>query len=210
MKPFRRDNRAAKLVAVGALMAMALANSGCALMFAGAAAGAGASAGVAVSQERTVGNAVDDTTISVMVSDQFFQKDPQLTRTIGVDVVEGRVLLTGTVAKSEDRVEATRLTWQVAGVKEVINEVQVSEEFGIVGFSKDTWITTQLRSQLLQSGAVSSVNYNVETVNGVVYLFGIAGSQQELERVTTLARTIAGVRRVVSHVMRKDDSRRRI
>ena len=210
MKPFRRDNRAAKLVAVGALMAMALANSGCALMFAGAAAGAGASAGVAVSQERTFGTAVDDTTISVKVSDQFFQKDPQLTRTIGVDVVEGRVLLTGTVAKSEDRVEATRLTWQVAGVKEVINEVQVSEEFGVVGFSKDAWITTQLRSQLLRSGAVGSVNYNVETVNGVVYLFGIARSQQELERVTTLARTIAGVRRVVSHVMLKDDSRRRI
>ncbi len=123
MKPFLRDKRAAKLVAVGALMTMALANSGCVLMFASAAAGAGASAGVAVSQERTVGNAVDDTTISVKVSDQLFQKDPLLTRTIGVDVVEGRVLLTGTGAKSEDRVEATRLAWQVVGVREVINEV---------------------------------------------------------------------------------------
>ncbi len=63
---------------------------------------------------------------------------------------------------------------------------------------------------MLKSGAVGSVNYNVETVNGVVYLFGIASSQQELEQVTTLARTIDGVRRVVSHVMLKDDSRRRI
>jgi osmotically-inducible protein OsmY len=209
MKHFHRDIRAVKVVAVGALLAVALANSGCAVMFAGAAVGAGASAGVAANQERTVGNAVDDTTISVKVSDELFQKDPMLTRTIGVDVVEGRVLLTGTVQKSEDRVEATRLTWQVAGVKEVINEVQVTERSGVVGLSKDTWITTQMRSKLLTDGGVDNVNYNVETVNGVIYLIGIAQSQQELEKVTELARNISGVRKVVSHVVMKDSTRRK-
>ncbi len=209
MEPFRRHNRAAKLVVVGALITMALANSGCALMVASAAVGAGTTAGISASQERSFGNAIDDTTISVKVSDQLFQKDPLLTRTIGVDVVEGRVLLTGTVAKSGDRVEATRLAWQVAGVREVINEVQVTEESGAVGLSRDTWINTQLRGKLLQDGDINNVNYNVETVNGVIYLIGIAQNQQELERVTAHARTISGVSKVVSHVMLKDDARRR-
>jgi len=208
MKLFRREIRAANLVAVGALLAVGLASSGCAVMVAGAAVGAGGSAGVAASQERTVGNAVDDTTISVKVSDELFQKDPLLTQTIGVDVVEGRVLLTGTVQKSEDRVEATRLAWQVTGVKEVINEVQVTDRSGVVGLSKDTWITTQMRGKLLSEGGVDNVNYNVETVNGVIYLIGIAQSQHELERVTELARNISGVRKVVSHVMMKGDTRR--
>ena len=178
-------------------------------MLASAAVGAGTTAGISASQERSFGNAIDDTTISVKVSDQLFQKDPLLTRTIGVDVVEGRVLLTGTVTKSGDRVEATRLAWQVAGVREVINEVQVTEESGAAGLSKDTWITTQLRGKLLQDGDVDNVNYNVETVNGVIYLIGIAQNQQELERVTAHARTISGVNKVVSHVMLKDDTRRR-
>ena len=206
MKHFHRDIRAVKVVAVGALLAVALANSGCAVMVAGAAVG---TTGVAVSQERTVGNAVDDTTISVKVSDELFQKDPMLSRTIGVDVVEGRVLLTGTVQKSEDRVEATRLAWQVVGVKEVINEVQVTEKSGVVGLSKDTWITTQMRGKLLNASGVDTVNYNVETVNGVIYLIGIAQSQQELEQVTELARNISGVRKVVSHVVMKDGTRRK-
>jgi osmotically-inducible protein OsmY len=65
--------------------------------------------------------------------------------------------------------------------------------------------TTQLRSKLLLDKNVRAINFNVETVNGVVYLIGIAQDQAELERVTNHARTITNVVKVVSHARLKDD-----
>ena len=56
---------------------------------------------------------------------------------------------------------------------------------------------------------VFDINYSVETVNGVIYLMGIAQSKVELERVTDHARELAGVRRIISHVRMKDDPRRK-
>jgi osmotically-inducible protein OsmY len=87
----------------------------------------------------------------------------------------------------------------------VLNEIQVTDQGGLVNFARDTWVTTQLRSKLLLDKNVRAINFNVETVNGVVYLIGIAQDQAELERVTNHARTITNVVKVVSHARLKDD-----
>jgi osmotically-inducible protein OsmY len=104
------------------------------------------------------------------------------------------------VQNPEDRVEAVRLVWQVPGVKQVINEIRVSESEGVPGFVKDTWITSRLRAELTFEKNVSSLNYSIDTVQGVVYLMGVAMSQDELNRVMQIARTIPNVKQVVSYV----------
>jgi len=182
----------------------ALALQGCV----GAAVGAGATAGVAIAQERSVGAAIDDTTIQLNINSALLQKNEALFRNVGTEVVEGRVLLTGVVLTPEDRIEAGRLAWTVNGVKEVLNEVAVSDKSSVADFAKDTWITTQLRTKLLGDRLVSDINYSIETVNSTIYLMGIAQSEAELERVTGHARTIRGVQRVVSHVRLKTDPAR--
>lgn len=171
--------------------------------------GTSATVGVSAAQERSVGHAVDDTTIHAEVSSNLLQVSEKLFINVGVEVVEGRVLLTGAVPKPEDRVEAARLTWKVNGVKEVLNEIEVNDKSGLVDFAKDTWITTQMRTKMLTDSKISDINYSVETVNAVIYLMGIAQNQAELDRVTTHARNISGVRKVVSHVILKDDPRRK-
>ena len=40
-------------------------------------------------------------------------------------------------------------------------------------------------------------------MNGVVYFLGVARSQEELDKVLTLARQMEGVRKVVNHVFIK-------
>jgi osmotically-inducible protein OsmY len=167
--------------------------------------GAGATAGVAVAQERSVGSAIDDATIELNVNSALLQKSESLFSKVGVESVEGRVLLTGAVLTPEDRVEAGRLAWTVDGVKEVLNEVEVTDKSSIVDYAKDAWITTQLRGKLIGDRLVSDINYSIETVNGVIYLMGIAQNEAELQRVTGHARTIRGVNRVVSHVRLKND-----
>lgn len=180
-----------------ALLALAsLGLAGCALP----GMGVGATAGVAVAQERSVGNALDDGIITITVSSNLLQYNIDLFQAVDVEVVEGRVLLTGKVEQPDHRVQAVRLAWLADGVVEVLNEIQVTDQGGIVDYARDTWISTQLRTKLLLDMAVRAINYNIEVVNGVVYMIGIAQDQGELERVTNHARTIKNVIKVVSHV----------
>lgn len=192
------------LAAAAALALAGLSLSGCG----GLAAGAAARAGIAVVEERSVGDVIDDLTIRTELNHIFFDDDIELYGDVSFGVVEGRVLLKGSVPTREDRVRAIQLAWKATGVREVINELQVAPDGGVLDYARDTWISTQLKSRLLLDMDVLSVNYDVESVNGVVYVIGIAQDERELEMVIGHARAIEDVRRVVSHVILKDDPRR--
>ncbi len=182
------------------LMGAGLALSGCTSVIVGA----GAATGVAVVQERSVGDAIDDKTIQAQVNIKLLDESAVLFRKVDVKVIEGKVILTGGVKQPDQRVAATRIAWKVKGVQQVENELQVTDQGGIINYGKDTWITTQLRSKMLTDTSVLDINYSVETVNGIVYLIGIAQNEGELTRVTDYARNIGGVLKVVSHVRMKD------
>jgi osmotically-inducible protein OsmY len=201
LRPRRRAGPAA---ALALLLAGSLWLSGCAEVLLGAA----ATTGLTVAEERSVGTAVDDLTIRGELNHIFFQENIDLYQDVSFSVIEGRVLLKGSVPTPEDRVRALQLAWQADGVREVINEIQVTDESGLLDFARDTLISTQLKAKLLFDGDVLSINYSVETVNGTVYIMGIAQNEAELERVMEYARDIGGVKRVVSHVVMKDDPRR--
>ena len=90
----------------------------------------------------------------------------------------------------------------------MINEIEVTTEGGVVNYARDTSISTQLNAKLLFAKEVQSVNYSIEVVNGTIYLMGVAQTQTELDRVIDIARNIGNVKRVVSHVLLKDDPAR--
>ncbi len=170
--------------------------------------GAVTGAGLAVAEERSVGNVVDDLTIRTELNHLFFADDVDLYQRVTLSVNEGRVLLKGAVTEPEHRIRASRLAWQADGVREVINELQVTDRGGLVDYARDTWISAQLKTALLFDREVGHLNYSVETVNSVVYLFGIARSEAELARVVEHARAVEDVERVVNHVILQDDPRR--
>jgi osmotically-inducible protein OsmY len=164
------------------------------------AAGAGATAGVAASQERGLGVAIDDSAIHAKIWRLWLDTDPHIFLEVGVDVHEGRVLLTGTINSPQNRLDAVRLAWQVEGVRQVIDEIQVTDEGGVLDYSRDVWITAQLRSKITFDSEILAINYSIETVNKVVYLMGVAQSEAEIDRVIRYARNIDYVRKVVNHV----------
>ena len=169
--------------------------------------GAGA-AGLGAAEERGLEGAVDDAKIRASINALWLQQDFNLYRSVTLTVNEGRVLLTGSVEKPETRVEAARLAWQAAGVRQVINEIQVTDQSGIKSAIEDAWIANKLRTQLMFDSQVKNINYTVDVENGVVYLMGIAQNQDELDRVIATARDLSGVKRVVNHVLLKTDPRR--
>ncbi|MEP3247928.1 MAG: BON domain-containing protein [Sneathiella sp.] len=170
----------------------------------GLAVGGAATAGVVVAEERSVGDAVEDAGIKLKILDALLQNDEGLFSDVSTSVIEGRVLVTGEVEKPEDRVTAADLIWSVKGVKTVLNELQVSNKETLSSTAGDSWITTKLKTRLLQDLDVKHVNYAIDTVNRVVYLFGIAQDQAELERVYLHARDISGVRKIINHVVLKE------
>jgi osmotically-inducible protein OsmY len=178
----------------GAVAAAALLLSGCVPIVLGGAATGGYVAG----QERGVVNTAKDTGIAASVRDKLFRYNVDLSSQVEVTVWEQEVLLTGAVANPEWKDEATRLAFQADGVKAVHNEIEVTPSSSLWDGAKDSWITTRLRSAITLDSKVRSLNYSVETVNGVVYVMGAARTQGELDLVTNYARNIPNVRRVVS------------
>ena len=166
----------------------------------GMATGAAAGVGTAASKEGGLGGAFTDAGIKAKINDAWLQYDIDTFSKLSTTVNQGRVLLTGVVQDPEDRVQAVRLVWQVGGVKQVMNEIRVADSEGAPGFVRDTWITTRLRTALTFEKNVQSLNYSIDTVQGVVYLMGVAMNQQELDKVTQIARTIPNVKQVVNYV----------
>ncbi len=180
------------------LSASALTLSSCVALAVG---GAGL-AGYTLVQERSVGAAIDDVAIEAEVNALLLREENKhLFSHVDVDSVEGRVLLTGTVPSRQAKIDVYKLAWQPDPVKEVINELNVSSEneFSAKKYASDAWISTQIESKLLFAKDIASVNYSVETIDGVVYLMGVARDKEELQKVAETASTISGVKRVVSH-----------
>ena len=200
-RPWRRVGAAA---ALAVLLAAPLSFTGCAEFIVGAA----TTTGLAIAEERTVGDAVEDLSIQAELNHLFFRNDLGLYQDVSFSVVEGRVLLKGSVPTDDDRTRASWVARQATGIREVINEMQVTAESGILNYARDRWISLRLDARLLFDIDVLSVNYDVETVNGTVYILGIAQDEEELEKVKAHARRIDGVKGVVSHVIMKDDPRR--
>ena len=181
-----------------AFLALAGLQSGCA----GLVVSAGATAGSAALQERGFGTAVDDTVIRAKIAAAYLQDSVDF-KLISIEAHQGRVLLTGTTPRAKDRVDAVHLAWQVDGVKTVINEISIEQGGGILGLARDKWVGAQLRLKITFDTTVKAINYAIDTVNGTVYLMGIAQNQAELNRVKNHARGLDYVRRVISHVRLK-------
>jgi osmotically-inducible protein OsmY len=174
----------------------------------GAVIGAGATAGTAAVQERGAMQVARDTGTQLAINRALLERNAALFRRVSTIVIEGRVLLTGVVLTQEDRDTATQVAYSVDSVREVINELMIGDESAMETLVSDTRITAALRSRILGDGKIVDINYNIDTVRGVVYLMGIAQDEAELERVISYARGIGGVRRLVNHAIRKDDPRR--
>ena len=162
--------------------------------------GAAAVTGVSAAQEGGIKTAATDTWIELQINEAWFQYDFEAFQKLKTTVEQGRVLITGVVQNPDQRVEAVRLAWQVEGVKQVINEIQIAESEGLKGYLRDTWITSRLRGAITVDRAIQSINYSIDTVQGVVYLMGVAQDQAELNHLIEKARTVSGVKQVVSYV----------
>ena len=196
MRMGERMRASGMIVGASLLAGLAASLSGCVSL----ALGGAATVGVAASEDRGLGGALTDTRIRTDINGKWLNASMDMLQKVDLTVSEGRVHLTGTVPTADMRLQAVKLVWQVEGVRQVIDDIEVGDDKSGVGdYARDVWISTRLRTDILFDRAIESVNYSVETVDGVVYLMGVAQNQTELDRVTDYARNMRYVKRVVSY-----------
>ena len=177
--------------------------SGCGVLV-----GAGAAAGTASMEERGLSAAISDKFIQATINANWLEIDPKIFINISSQVHEGRVLLSGNVVKPQHRVDAVRVAWQVDGVREVINQIEIHEDSSLISFARDGWVTAQLTVKLTVDSKVKAINYSIDTVDGHIFIMGIAQDQKELDRVLHHAHNVSYARRVTSHAVLKNDPAR--
>ena len=166
----------------------------------GLAVGAGASLMTASQTEKGLKVSAKDLRIKTEINHNLFQKDHELFGAVKVSVDNGKVLITGSVPSPQDRIEISKLSWKVGNVREVINEVQVTNKASFTNRAKDLLINKSLQTQLLLDQSINFINFSVDTVNGVVYIFGIARDQGEINRIIKHARNINYVENIVNYM----------
>jgi osmotically-inducible protein OsmY len=183
-------------------LSILLIYSGCAQVAVG-----GISKSVLVAkEERTVGTFIDDTVIAARLKNLYFNNNEKIFFNVDVEVNEGRVLLTGTVETSDIRIEATKLAWGISDVVTVINEIQISDNDNILDYADDLVITTKINAKLLINKEINNLNYNIDTVNKIVYVIGIAQNKNELANVIDIINNVYGVKEVINYVRLKEDA----
>ena len=167
-----------------------------------------------VTREKTIRDSGEDIAIAVKIDKDFLTSGLKgVSNSIGVMVDEGRVLLTGVVRDVEKGQLAHEIIWKIKGVKEVIDEIEISKEgvriHDFSGSVTDSYITAAIKIKLFFKPQIAPSNYKITTFNRVVYLLGVYKSEDDLQEVLQIVSKTSGVKKVVNYVISANDSRRK-
>ena len=132
---------------------------------------------------RTVGMQIDDTLMQKNLVARLTLTEKKYFLYIQVEVLDGRIFLTGTVDEPEEKIKITKLAWETKGVRSVKNAITIKGQSNFKSTAKDILITAQLRSALIFNKLIKSGNYTLETINKKIYIFGIAMNDLEKKEV---------------------------
>ena len=146
---------------------------------------------------RTVGMQIDDTIMQKSLVARLTLTEKKYFLFIQVEILDGRIFLTGKVDDPEDKIKITKMAWETKGVRSVKNAISIKGQSNFKSTAKDILITSQLRTALIFSKSIKSGNYTLETINKKIYIFGIAENKEEKKEVIDEAKKIYDVDEVI-------------
>ena len=154
--------------------------------------------GVSVSFDpRKVGMQIDDTLMQKNLVARLTLSEKKYFLYIQVEILDGRIFLTGKVDEPEEKIKITKMAWETKGVRSVKNAIEIKGQSNFKSTGKDILITTQLRTAFLFNKLIKSGNYTLETINKTIYIFGIAMTDDEKKEVINEAKKIYDVKEVI-------------
>ncbi len=158
--------------------------------------------GVSVALDpRSVGTQIDDSIMQKNLSARMLLLDKKYLLSVKSKVLDGRIFLTGKVENPEDKLKLTKMAWETEGVRSVRNDIKVKENFNFKQSAKDLLITSQLRTALIIDKEIKSTNYQIDTYKKKIYIYGIAMTSNEKEKVIDEAKQILDVKDVIASIL---------
>ncbi|WP_440930513.1 BON domain-containing protein [Candidatus Pelagibacter sp.] len=156
---------------------------------------------------RTVGTQIDDNIMEKSLKTKILLRDKNHLLQVKVEVLDGRIFLTGKVDNPEEKLQLTKLAWETNGVRSVRNDLKIKEEFNFQQSAKDLLITSQLRSAIIFNKKIKATNYQIDTFKKKIFIYGIAEDADEKDEVIKEAKSILDVEDVIASILLLEELR---
>jgi osmotically-inducible protein OsmY len=164
--------------------------------------------GVSVALDpRSLGTQIDDSVMQKNVTARLALRDKSYLISVNTKVLDGRIFLTGKVDSPEEKLQITKLAWETKGVRSVKNDIKLKEDFNFKQSAKDLLITSQLRTALIFDKEIKATNYQIDTYKKKIFIYGIALTSKERQKVINEAKEILDVKDVVASIFLVEDLR---
>ena len=164
--------------------------------------------GVSIAMDpRTLGTQIDDSIMDKSLDARLVAMNKNYLLNVKTKVLDGRIFLTGKIDTPEEKLQITKLAWETKGARSVKNDLKIKEEFNFQQSAKDILITSQLRSAMIFNKKIKAVNYNIDTFKKVIYVYGIAQSEDEKDEIVKEAKEILDVKDVITSILLVEDLR---
>ena len=161
----------------------------------------------AASKEKGLGTTISDNIIKTKISNLIFKYDKELIAETKIFVNNGSVLFTGKVIRPNDKIQVTKLAWSIRGVREVNNEIQVTDTSSIKNIARDIASLGEIRARIMSDKSINSINYSIDVVNDKAYISGVASNETEMNLVKNHASSARFVKEVYSYILLNKDTR---
>ena len=136
--------------------------------------------GVSIAYDpRTVGMQIDDSIMQKNLTARLTLTDKKYLLYVSTKVLDGNIFLSGKVDEPEEKLKIIKLAWETKGVRSVKTAITIKGETNFKNSAKDALITTQLKTAMIFNKDIKSTNYNIDTINSKIYIFGIAMTEDE-------------------------------
>ncbi len=164
--------------------------------------------GVTIAMDpRTLGTQIDDSIMDKSLDTKLISTNKSYILNVKTKIIDGRIFITGKVDTVEEKLNITKLAWEIKGARSVKNDLKIKDKFNFKQSAKDLLITSQLRSALIFNKKTKAVNYNIDTYKKKIYVYGIAETSEEREEVIEEAKQILDVEDVIASILLVEDLR---
>ena len=164
--------------------------------------------GVTIAMDpRTLGTQIDDSIMDKNLDTKLLATNKSYLINVRTKIIDGRIFITGKVDSAEEKLNITKIAWEIKGARSVKNDLKIKDEFNFKQSAKDLLITSQLRSALIFNKKTKAVNYNIDTYKKKIYVYGIAETKEERDEVINEAKEILDVEDVIASILLVDELR---
>jgi len=161
----------------------------------------------ASTKEKGLGTSINDNLIKTKISNLIYKYNKDLIADTKVFVNNGSVLFTGKLKNPNDKIEFTKLAWNIRGVKEVNNEIQVTDISSIKNIARDIASLGEIRARLMTDKSINSINFSIDVVNDKAYISGVAANEVEINLVKNHASSARFIKEVYNYIILNKDTR---